>query len=437
MRNTIPLNKIHLIYDYFVVFLIIFYAGKATVFVQAIESWQPIIGLLVPVAAFTGYGFLKNVHFNQRFWLLMIGYTLYFIASTIKFKELHPRFFMINIIYVTIAYVAIAGLRNRFFKVYEDILYVLSIIGIIFWLFLNIAPSTFTELLRNFEFSAQNQPDGNIDYNTIIYTVNDYNVIPQYILNFGGINIFRNSGFAWEPGAFAVYINIAIFANLIRNKFRLVNKLRLIVFVVALATTFSTTGYTMLVLLIMFYFYNQDFKKIIVFTPVILIIVFYLFTLPFMAEKIANTTEFNTKELVYNSLKHNAKYQPQRFESLQIDFIDFLNNPLIGFGGHQEARWTEQLGAQISTVSGIGKILAQYGLVGTLFFFISLWKSSKRIISTFNIKGVIFPMLFILLISISYGLFIALYMCIWLYYLPNLKKSEVVKQYYKLHLLKT
>ncbi|MFW6275047.1 MAG: hypothetical protein ACOC2M_00275 [bacterium] len=391
MSNSFSTSKINTGFDYFIVFLIIFYAGKATIFVQAIEDWQPIIGLLLPVAAFTAYGFFKNVYFNHRFWLLLIGYTLYFIASTIKFEELHPRFFMINIIYITMAYVAIAGMRYRFFKIYEDFLYILSIIAIVFWVLLNIAPETVTETFSILEFSGQEGPESKIAYNFIVYTVNDYQEIPQYILNFGGIQVFRNSGFAWEPGAFAVYVNIAIFANIVRNRFKLTNKFRLTVLIFALITTFSTTGYMMLVLLLFFYLYNQDLKTMFWVAPLVLTAVIYLFTLPFMAEKIANNMEFNTKELVYNSLKHNAKYQPQRFESLQIDFIDFLNHPIIGYGGHQEARWTNQMGAQISTVSGIGKIMAQYGLVGTLFFIISLWKSSKRIISVFNYQRGNFP----------------------------------------------
>src|SRR5690606_22669732 len=112
------------------------------------------------------------------------------------------------------------------------------------------------------------------------------------------------------------------------------------------------------------------------------------------------------------------------------DFIDFINNPILGYGGHQEARWTEKLGAQIATVSGIGKIFAQYGLVGALFFFISLWKSSGKIVTVFKVKGMIFPFMFVMLISISYGLIVALYMCIWLFFLPGFTKSEVIREYF-------
>ncbi len=437
IAQTIKKHKLLVVFDYLVVFIITIYAGKATVFVQAIEGWDHPVGLFFPIVVFTAFGFIKNIRFNRKFLLLIIGYTLYFIASTLKFGQLHPRFFLINIIHFTFAYLTISGLRYRFFSIYETILFYLCIIAIVFWILMNVFPESFIEFLRHFEFSSQGEPEGNIDYNTIVYTVSNFNYKQEQTVSLGALNLFRNSGFAWEPGAFAVYINIAIFFNLIRNKFNLRNNGKLWIFIAALATTFSTTGYSIFVLLVLFYIYNQRLVRIIWLIPVILLMVFYLFTLPFMAEKITKTFEFNTRELVYNSLKYDAKYQPQRFESLRIDFVDFLNHPLIGYGGHQDAKWTNQMGATISTVSGIGKIMAQYGIVGILFFSISLWKSSKQLIKVFNVRGLIFPILFILLISISYGLFIALYMCLWLFYLSNFKKSEVVKRYYSLNLRKS
>ena len=415
-------------FDYFAVFILIFYAGKATVFVQAIDSWNHPIGLFLPLATFGILFFIKKVRFNSRFWLMVTGFTLYIIASTIKFGELHPRFFLINIIYIVIVYIAVAAFQYRFLVLYENILYYLSIIGIVLWVGINASPAVI-DFLRNFEFSTQEIRPGNIDYNLIVFTVNDYTFIPQYILNFGGVQLYRNAGFAWEPGAFSVYVSIAILFHLIRNKFKITNNRHLWVFILALATTFSTTGYSLLVLLIIFYIYNQEIYKIAWLGPVFVIIVMYLFTLPFMAEKISETTEFNTEELIYYSTKYNIKYQPQRFESLQIDFKDFLNHPIIGYGGHIEARWTSQLGANIATVSGLGKIMAQYGIVGLFFFIFSLWKSSQRMLSFYNLRGVIFPMAFILLISISYSIISPLLMCLWLFYLPDFYKTEVARQY--------
>ena len=52
--------------------------------------------------------------------------------------------------------------------------------------------SVFNEFLRNIEFSYQNT--SNIDFNIIIFTVNNFAVMINYFMNFSGgytlINIF-------------------------------------------------------------------------------------------------------------------------------------------------------------------------------------------------------------------------------------------------------
>lgn len=418
-----------LIFEYFVVFVFIVYGANATVFTGAIENWDNPIGLMLPILSILGLAFIRGVKFNHKYILLLIGYTIWLAASTLKFGELHPRFFGIYIIKISVAYILISALGCRFFKIYEDILYYLCIIGISFWIVLNLMPTTFIELLRNFEFSNQ-RPNSNIDFNTIVYTIGNYVEVPDYILNFGGIKIFRNAGYAWEPGVFAAYINLAIFFNLIRNRFKLNNNKHLWVFIVALASTFSTTGYSLFILLVLFYLYNQDFVKVFWLAPIVVVSALFILMLPFMYEKIFYENQWTIEELVYRSAKYNIITFPQRFQSLQIDFIDFMNHPLIGYGGHGPAAWTAKLGAEITTISGIGELMSQFGIVGTLFFIISLWLSSKQIIKLFNIRGTIFPFLFVLLYSISYSVFAILVMCIWLLYLSSFLKTEVIRRYY-------
>ncbi len=415
--------------EYFSVFLIIFYAGNASLFVKSFESWNNLIGLMLPIAAIGGLGLIKGVQFNHKYVMVMAGYLLYTIASTIKFGELHPRFMGINILKITLAYVMISSLRKRFFTLYEQIIFYLSIIALIFWTFHNIAPDAFVSFLEKIEFSTQGEEKGSIRMNAIVFTISNYDVVSDHIADFGGFQLFRNSGFAWEPGAFSAYLNIAILFNLLRTKFQLKGNIHFFVLVIALATTFSTTGYSLFILLMIFFIYNQSFKKVVILFPIVALFIVYLFSLPFMADKIREKTEYNTEELVYQSLKHDANYIPQRFESLQIDFIDFLNHPIIGYGGMQEARWTKQLGAQISTISGIGKIMGQFGIVGILFFIFSLWKSSNLLVKAYNVRGAAFLLVFVIMVAVSYNIITILYMSIWLFYLANSYKTEVLRHY--------
>jgi hypothetical protein len=427
-RGLLVKSRNILIFEYFLVFILIIYGGNASEFIGALENWDNLIGFLLPIIPVLVLGFIKGVRFNNKYLLLLLGFTIYFVATTIVFKELHPRFFGIYIIKFTIVYVVISGLGVRFFRIYEDILYYLCIIGITFWLIMNVIPTTFIELLRNFEFSSQ-KPGSNVDFNIIIYTVNNFLLLPDSIANIGSIKLFRNAGFAWEPGVFASFINLAIFFNLIRNRFKLNNNKHLWVFLIALISTFSTTGYSLFILLVLFYLYNQDFVKVFWLAPIVVVSAMFVFMLPFMYEKISYENKWTIEELVYRSAKYDIPYYPQRFQSFQIDFIDFMNHPLLGYGGHLEAAWTVELGTKIITISGIGGLMSQFGIVGTLFFLISLWVSSKQIIVLFNIRGTIFPVLFIILYAVSYSVSEILVMCVWLLYLSSFLKTEVIRKY--------
>jgi hypothetical protein len=139
----------------------------------------------------------------------------------------------------------------------------------------------------------------------------------------------------------------------------------------------------------------------------------------------------DTDEQIQNSIAYDIVYTPQRYSSFLIDFKDFTNNPLLGYGGHVQEMWTAKLGAQIGSISGLGKLLARFGLVGTIFFFYMLIKSSKKLCSTFDFKGWLGLFVIMLMISISYSLIEQpLLMCFWLFSLfsPRLIRQQVNKK---------
>jgi len=122
---------------------------------------------------------------------------------------------------------------------------------------------------------------------------------------------------------------------------------------------------------------------------------------------------------------YNIKYTAQRIASFQISFRVFLNNPILGYGGYMDASWTKKLGANIAAISGIGEIMARFGIVGTFFFLYSLFRTSKLLQSAFSFKGWIFPILVILAISISYSVVGPILLCIWLFYLFGDTAKEI------------
>lgn len=405
------LNKQNYLLDYCFVFMLIVYAGKATTFVRAIESWENLLGLLFPIIFSLIIAFYYRVNISKRFTYLLIGFLIYNIALIYKFGIIHPRFIGIYLISFSISYIAISSLGIRIFQYYERILYYLCIIALFFWAIQFIIPETLKNILQVIAFSEPGS--GNVALNIIIYTIPDVSGFESYVMNVGSFSVIRNAGFTWEPGAFACYINVAIFLNLIRTKFTLHNNRILYIFIITLITTFSTTGISIFMLLIIFYVYNQNLNLILI-TPIAIAIIFYISFLPLMTEKITSVSEYDTDTMIENAITYDTNPTPQRLESFQIDFIDFLNNPILGYGGHSEERWTEKLGANISTISGIGKVMAVFGIVGILFFIVQLTMTSMEFTKIFHFRGWGFQFFLIIMISISYSIiFTPLLMCFW------------------------
>ncbi|WP_395050184.1 hypothetical protein [Flavobacterium sp.] len=420
--------------DYIFVFILIIYAGSATVFVRSFNSWEDIVGILFICFFAVYYAINNRIQLNKTFYLLATAYIIYSLALTVKFGEVHLQFFSIYLISFYITYITIVTLRYRFFVIYEEVMYYLCIISLFFWSLHQIIPEQLTSFIDSFAFSKPGSI--NVKSNIIFYTINDISVVNDYVVNLGYFNLFRNSGFAWEPGAFAVFISLAIYIHFIKIKFnKLINK-RFLMYLIALITTFSTTGYGIFIVLIMFYTYNQHIKYRSIYLFVSVIMGVYVLSLSFMSDKIISLSQENTtNQLVESSINNDTKYAPQRITSFIIDYQDFLNNPILGYGGHNKEMWTAKLGAEIATISGIGKLFARFGLVGVIFFFVMLLRSSKLQSQILGFKGWGFPFLIIVMISISYSLIEnPLLMCFWMaaLFYPYPKMNPEGTQTYKI-----
>lgn len=334
---------------------------------------------------------------------------------TFKYGEWHLKFLLIYPLTFLITYSTVVSLKTSFFFYYETCLKYLCLIALFLWSLQIVMPGQITEILRSLTVFKP--------YNEIIQA----HVIVFSILN-EGVESFlpRNSGFAWEPGAFAVFINLAIFVNLIRNSFKIKNNGSLWIFIIAILSTQSTTGYSIFLLLAAFYFINKKGANVkVLMIPLVIIGVLYIFSLPFMYEKITNLGNEKISDLVETGSKDWNKdkmISAQRFVSFQMDFLDFKKNPILGYGGHDEDMWTRKEKINVISISGIGKILAKFGLIGTVFFILILFKNSFQFSKFFNFKGKLLLFLLVLQISIGYSLIEnSLLMCFWMFFYFNHK----------------
>jgi len=225
-----------------------------------------------------------------------------------------------------------------------------------------------------------------------------------------GSGIPRNCGYAWEPGAFAVYLCLAIFINLFITKNDKSSKIRLWVLLAALLTTQSTTGFSMLLIILLYYYYNNNVKIILMAFPVVLIGAYLILSLPFMTDKIVELGDEgdDIEMIILRSIDREDPISTQRFAGFLIAIEDFKNNPLLGtIGGGAEERWTNKIGANVTVISGIGNFMAETGLVGLIFFMGLSLMGSIHLSKFYHYRGKLLLFFLILFISISYSVLLS------------------------------
>jgi hypothetical protein len=402
-------------FEYLCVFILILYAGRANTFFDTLSVKNNPVGASVPLLLAAILALKWKIKFDSHFFGLLFGTIIYFLAVSIKYRVFHPTFLLDYFSIFFIVYVIIKALKFKVFLIYEYLLTILAIIGILFWIVqIGLRGDRLFEILNRIPgielFSKVTSRGLNIIF---------YSVQPSYSSILYNFNIPRNCGFVWEPGAFAVYLCLAILINLFFIKSDTKGKNRLWILLVALISTLSTTGYIIFVVIILYYLLNKKLNLIILLLPFAVIAIVYLSSLPFMSKKVIELID-ETKgidQLLEGTYGMETASTPQRFTSFMLTFIDFRNNPVLGVGGHKEDTYTYKIGSNISAISGIGNLLAQFGLYGFIFFIILSYKSSFFFSRYYKYRGKFLLFIIILFISVSYSIiFIPMVMCFWMFH---------------------
>ncbi|MBQ8543007.1 MAG: hypothetical protein IJ436_05985 [Bacteroidaceae bacterium] len=243
------------------------------------------------------------------------------------------------------------------------------------------------------------------EYSLILYTLS---VDPARIQAvYGGI--IRNSGCAWEPGLYSVMLCIAILFNIFQNKKNIFNK-RLIVLLIALITTFSTTGYVMAIVIFAGYYLSGrkiGTVKRIIYLSIIVVGSIYIYNLPFISEKInddANTESFSTEEASYVYYEEKGKnYTTGRFEGIVLDYMNFKDKPIMGYGLTREASYIyNKISPVIITSNGIAKPFAMFGIILGVILLAITYKSTAKLSNEYLFAPPYLLFIVIMLGSVSY-----------------------------------
>ena len=218
-------------------------------------------------------------------------------------------------------------------------------------------------------------------------------------------NIPRNCGFAWEPGAFSEFLILALIVYLARNNFNM-KSIRFWVLMLALISTFSTTGYLAFIVIFIWIIFNRKFNEKIILVPLFLIISIYILTLPFITTKIVELAR-NPQYYLEKNISSHIYGQSQslgRFQGFIMNIKDFLNHPLIGFGGHGELTLSGRLNINVFSINGLGIWLSRYGSIGFILLIYLYMKSFNLMSNIYNFKKPIILLVVLFVIGFGFGL---------------------------------
>ncbi len=188
----------------------------------------------------------------------------------------------------------------------------------------------------------------------------------------------RLCGFAWEPGAFQTFINIAILIVGIKKEHRV---FKLAVLYIALIITLSTTGYIVgafnFVIIVLQQNINSPrrLKKYLFLTGVAFAVFMVGATYVGITEMV-----FRKILLLFDGL---SVYKPTsasaRLAAMYYPLLVFLKSPLIGSGETGLNNLVGTVG-DVSCVCTPVNYLAMYGIFYTAIVFVCLYKFNKMIL---------------------------------------------------------
>jgi hypothetical protein len=240
----------------------------------------------------------------------------------------------------------------------------------------------------------------------------------------------RNSGFMWEPGAFAAMLLFPIYIQFQSNGFKIDKQI--IILIIALLTTISTMGYIGFLLILFVYQLNNKKKTAILMLPLILVAAFFIFQLDFVSYKVQDEIERQDEIEAYVYSKRKDFASLGRIGSLKADFNDWKEDPIIGRGGHNEV-YMAHIGKVINRTNGLSRFLLFYGIVGIYIYFRGVYLSFYSVSENKKKLNALIAVSLLLVLSFSNELLAKpLFFSFAIIYLVDRTKSKLDFSKYKL-----
>lgn len=361
--------------DYGLVFLLAAVSGM-----PFFNGDLPLMGLfVVSLLVFL----LRKDGFHRYYFFILFAFVILALFHSIRENYFPQNTYIGLIVKISSAYFIITTVNQNFRKLYVNIIVFFSLISYLFFLPLLISPAL----------------DGILNSIAIVPPFEPYESksLFFYHLNLNRPEgLYRNCGPFWEPAAFGGYLLIALMFNM-AERGNLKGR-KSVILIITLISTLSTTIFILLAVLFFFYFFfSQKFIVKLFTVPIILTLFTIGFVqLPFLQEKIM--FEWQRGDLTYE-MRNNVQIGHTRLSSAIADFKDLQKYPLIGTGLFSPSYYDYR---EVKTRhNGLTKQIAQFGLIGMLIYFYSIFRSFNRLAKYSDLKNGLGPVFFALILGMG------------------------------------
>jgi hypothetical protein len=311
---------------------------------------------------------VKNKIDKEIIVIIIVTSTLIIIQGLLWEFKLLTLFSFLGIV-ILIPYFALRIIGIKFLKVFSDIIFVIAVYTTFFWLG-QVFSHSFDNMLQNYAIKVFPLGSDLFPRSLIIYTAGGYDgwgYLPD-------LHMYRNAGAFHEPGAYAVFLCLAIAVNLMYTGKLLSKKNIFLMFI--LVTTFSTAGFFAMFLIILLFYFDviRKVQPITSFMATIVITILFYFitiTVPFLGEKVANT-------YVEETQRNLDSQTSGRIYSGRKALLVLSRYPITGKGIISSVR--EDMPLEEDTGGyGFMSLFSRIGVILSVFFTIYFVKGTKRI----------------------------------------------------------
>ncbi len=345
--------------NYVITLLFLLLTSSANTISNTDAVW---FGILVLMLLYILFKKLLVVRDLKILSILLVVYLLFVVLRVFLVTNLPMEYLLSDVLfpfkYILLSFAYVVILREKALEYLVKVITHLTVIGLIFYFFQMVG---FADLIYTFSKSLNlpnlNKIDGYTNFVIFSFTK--------------GLHDYRNSGFVWEPGAYGCFLIIALLFNFFRNKFTFDRTS--IILIIATITTFSTSDYLALFILL-FLAYRYRVPKInlwvIIMVPTFVVL---FITVPFLGDKISAiylddiAGLKHLKDISKYNLKRGEQIPLNRFASMIYLYDNMGSDLILGLSNKYDVIIDKVYNVNIS--NGIFDFFAKFGVFSFIYLF--------------------------------------------------------------------